>query len=91
MVEAHRHCDHNFDDYVPPGALSDYDFPKFDGSNPRSWVQRAETYFDVYGIDLSKWVKIATMHFVGFADLWIHTMKTQIASVLGCFYHLCVL
>jgi hypothetical protein len=80
-IDAPRHHDLRGYEYIPANALPDYDFPKFDGSNPKSWVQHAETYFDVYAIYLSKWVKIATMHFIGSADLWLHIVKSQISSM----------
>lgn len=49
----HHSCNH-----LPPGALSDFPFPSFDGSNPRLWVTKAESYFDIYSVDSYKWVKL---------------------------------
>jgi hypothetical protein len=65
---------------LPSGALSNQEFPKFDGSNPRLWAKGAETYFDVFAIEPRMWVKIASMNLSGSTALWFHTLKNPIES-----------
>jgi hypothetical protein len=61
--------------HLPSSALPNYPFPSFDRSNPRIWISKVESYFDVYSINCYKWVKIAVMHFTGSASLWLHTLR----------------
>lgn len=48
MIDASPHRDLRVPN-IPHSALPSLNFSQFDGSNPRLWVQRAETYFYVYG------------------------------------------
>jgi hypothetical protein len=73
--------------YPPPtNPFPDLEFHKFEGSNPKLWVKRCETYFDVYQIDPGKWVKLATMRLTGSAALWCQTMQTTISSLSWDFF-----
>jgi hypothetical protein len=47
------------------GSLPKMNFPSFDGENPKLWQSRCEAYFHMYGVELSMWVLVATMQFVG--------------------------
>lgn len=56
------------------GTISNYihsplprvDFPKFDGSNPRSWIIKCNSYFKLMSsIPDSQRVHLASMHFEG--------------------------
>jgi hypothetical protein len=47
------------------GSLPKMNFPLFDGENPKLWQSRCESYFHMYGVELSMWVQVATMQFVG--------------------------
>jgi hypothetical protein len=38
------------------GKLPKLDFPAFDGENPKLWISRCETYFDMYQVDPEVWV-----------------------------------
>lgn len=71
------HCDPR----VPCSAMPNFTFPSFDGTNPRHWVKSAETYFEVYAVDPSMWVKVASMHFVNSAALWLHTLPSDAANL----------
>jgi hypothetical protein len=48
-------------------ALPQLNFPQFNGHHPKMWKAKHKPYFDVFAIDSTLWVKIATMHFVGSA------------------------
>lgn len=46
------------------------EFPKFDGSDPKGWIIRAEQYFEFINIEEQKKVKLAGLHFEGKASIW---------------------
>lgn len=46
----------------PMGSLPKLHFPRFDGDSPKHWISRSEDYFEMYGVDQSLWIKIASMH-----------------------------
>jgi hypothetical protein len=48
---------------LPTGKLPKMDFPKFEGENPKLWQSRCGSYFDMYDVDYSIWVEVASMHF----------------------------
>jgi hypothetical protein len=50
---------------VPMGKLHKMNFPKFESDNPKLWQSRCENYLEMYTVDSSVWVKVATMHFEG--------------------------
>jgi hypothetical protein len=62
-------------------ALSNFEFPRFDGSNPRMWITNGETFFGVYDTDPNKWVRLVLMHLTGSAALWFQTMQTTINAM----------
>jgi hypothetical protein len=51
------------------------DFPKFDGSDARIWVDGCESYFSLYDIPANFKVVSATLHMVGDAAHWLHAYK----------------
>jgi hypothetical protein len=50
---------------LPLGKLPKMNFPKFEGENPKLWKSCCESYFEMYEVDTSIWVKVASMHFEG--------------------------
>lgn len=60
--------------YTKPPKL---DFPKFFGENPRLWLDRCRTYFDMYRVPVSQWVATATLFMDGHAALWLQAYKRQ--------------
>jgi hypothetical protein len=62
-------------------ALSNFEFLRFDGYNPRMWITNCETHFGVYDTDPNMWVRLATMHLTGSATLWFQTMQTTINAI----------
>lgn len=60
--------------FVKPPKL---DFPKFFGENPRLWLDRCQTYFEMYHVPGSQWVATATMYVEGHAALWLQAYKRQ--------------
>ncbi|CAD6220663.1 unnamed protein product [Miscanthus lutarioriparius] len=59
----------NWNSAIPP-----FEFPKFDGSDPKLWIWNSETFFDLYSVPEHRWVKLATMNFIGSASLWVQTI-----------------
>lgn len=51
-------------------------FPKFDGSNPKIWEEKAEKYFHMFHVPDEYKVDYATLHFIGTAALWLQTYET---------------
>jgi hypothetical protein len=56
---------------VQIGKLPKINFSRFEGDNPVLWQSRCVSYFDIYGVDSSVWVKVASMHFNGPATRWL--------------------
>jgi hypothetical protein len=52
-------------------------FHMFDGDNPRLWIKRCETYFDMYSVEPEAWVKIATMHLTPSVACWFQSLERQ--------------
>jgi hypothetical protein len=52
-------------------------FPKFDGSNPKIWEEKAEKYFHMFHVPDEYKVDYATLHFIGTAALWLQTYEAQ--------------
>ena len=46
------------------------EFPEFNGENPRSWIRKANKYFQVHMIEEVHKIMHASYYLVGAADLW---------------------
>jgi hypothetical protein len=57
------------------------EFHKFDGTNPKLWIKRCETYFDVYHTEPALWVRLASMHLTSSIALWFQTLHDPIHSM----------
>ncbi|CAO2144897.1 unnamed protein product [Urochloa humidicola] len=55
-------------------AVPQLSFPVFDGSSPKVWKKKCETYFDIYDVPANIWVKIAIMNFQGSADFLLQSL-----------------
>lgn len=55
--------------------LPKMDFPRFDGSDVRIWLDMCETYFDMYQITQNFKVSAAVLHMSGNAAQWYHSYK----------------
>jgi hypothetical protein len=56
-------------------------FPVFDGSNPKLWKHRCETYFEFYFVPMERWIRLATVHFEGSALLWLQSVESRIREM----------
>ncbi|WVZ95116.1 hypothetical protein U9M48_040918 [Paspalum notatum var. saurae] len=62
------------------GRLPKLQFPMFDGSQPRLWVKRSEDYFELYGVEPSLWIKVATLHFSSAAARWLPSVERRLSA-----------
>jgi hypothetical protein len=62
-------------------AMPNMNFPKFDGTNPKLWKHRCETYFEYYAIPIERWVRLAVMNFEGSATYWVQSMESRIREM----------
>jgi hypothetical protein len=60
------------------GRLPKLHFPTFSGDDPQLWRSRYEIYFDMYGVESSQWIKVATMHFEGVVACRLQSMERQL-------------
>lgn len=56
--------------HYPPhfNPMPKLEFSKFDGTDPKSWLMRAEQYFDFIPMDDVRKVKLSGLHFEGRAN-----------------------
>lgn len=59
-------------------ALPQVNFPVFDGSSPKMWKKRCETFFEFYDVPREMWVKLAAMQFDGPASFWLQSIESTI-------------
>jgi len=62
------------------GRLPKLNFPQFDGEHAQFWTTCATNYFDMYEVEPSMWVKVATMHFTGAAKRWLQSVEHLLAT-----------
>jgi hypothetical protein len=64
------------------GRLPKFNFPMFDGENPKLWIRCSHDYFDMYEVESHLWIRIASMHFVGAAARWFSSLdeRSQLSS-----------
>uniref|UniRef100_A0A0A9D9N9 Uncharacterized protein n=1 Tax=Arundo donax TaxID=35708 RepID=A0A0A9D9N9_ARUDO len=55
-------------------------FPQFDGSSPKIWIRRSETFFGLYNIPKELWVKLSTMNFIGSTSFWLQSVESQVVG-----------
>ena len=63
------------------GRLPKLDFPKFDGDHAQFWITCAVNYFEMYAVEPSMWIRVATMHFTGAAKRWLQSIEHLLASL----------
>lgn len=56
-------------------------FPVFDGSNPQLWLTRAKSYFEMYSVHQSMWLRVSTHHFTEAAARWLQSVESQLAHI----------
>lgn len=67
--------------YSVNAASYRFDFPRFDGTYPRSWLLKALNYFKIMNIQDEDRVVIASMHFDGPAMEWFYQISMESREV----------
>jgi hypothetical protein len=52
-----------------------FDFPKFDGDNPRLWRDHCVLFFEVYGVHPAMRTRFAALNFQGLVATWLQTIE----------------
>lgn len=68
-------------DTVPHHTLPKMQFPTFDGTNPKVWLDNCRNYFSIYSVPESVWVTAATMHLQDNAAKWYQAYKQTHTNV----------
>lgn len=63
------------------GRMPKLDLPYFDGNNPKHWITLCEDYFNLYGVESYRWIRIARMHLQGAAKRWYPSVESQVKKV----------
>lgn len=63
------------------GNLPKLPFPAFDGENPKLWQSRCESYFRMYDVEYTVWVRVASMQLVGAAARWWQSVESHAAHL----------
>ncbi|XP_074346537.1 uncharacterized protein LOC141685327 [Apium graveolens] len=60
-----------------------FDFPKFNGKDPRGWITKCEKYFQLMpSVDLRSRVLCAALHMEDDADIWYRTVEEEKHNLL---------
>lgn len=63
---------------MTPYKLPKVEFPKFDGTNARGWVVKANKFFILNpGMDTSTKIVFASLYLEGPADHWFQTIQVE--------------
>jgi len=62
------------------GKLPKLNFPSFSGENPKLWLSRCETYFDMYHVESSAWIPVAAMFLTDSAARWFQSVELSLKS-----------
>lgn len=79
-----QHRDTNHCQFRMPKTI----FPKFDGTHPKIWKEKAEIFFHIVHVLVEYMVDYATLHFTGQAALWLQTYEAQ--HTIDSWVQLCV-
>jgi hypothetical protein len=52
------------------GRLPKLNFLEFSSDNPKLWISRCESYFDMYEVEEHRWIQIASVAFTDAAARW---------------------
>lgn len=61
-------------------TLPKLSFPKFDGSQPKIWLDKCTDYFRIYDVQPTMWVTTAALHMEGNAAKWWQVFKLNVSS-----------
>jgi hypothetical protein len=52
-------------------------FSTLDGTNPRLWRDKCESYFEIFGVSGALKPRFATLNFTGVAEAWLRTVELR--------------
>lgn len=64
-----------------PMGVPKLDFPNFNGSHPREWLRKCESFFQLYQIPAEQQMDLAKLHLEGQADLWYQSFKKDKGTI----------
>jgi hypothetical protein len=66
--------------HASQGKLTKVQFLVFNREDPQLWRSRCENYFEMYGVESSLWIKVASMHLEGAAAHWFQSTKWRLCQ-----------
>jgi hypothetical protein len=63
------------------GRLPKLNFPVFSGENLQLWRFRCENYFEMYAVESSLWIRVASMHLKGVAARWFQSLEKRVRAL----------
>lgn len=57
------------------GHLPKLNFLEFSGDNPKLWITRCESYFEMYEVEEFRWIQIASMYLSDAAARWFQSVQ----------------
>jgi hypothetical protein len=52
-------------------------FPTFDGTSPRLWKDKYESYFEIFNVNDALKPRFAALNFSGVAESWLQTAESR--------------
>jgi len=62
------------------GKIPKLSFPLFDGDNPKLWLYRCESYFEMCALDPAVWIPCASMHMNAAAARWFQSAESKLRT-----------
>jgi hypothetical protein len=56
-------------------------FPQLEGDNPKLWLSRARSHFEMYSVHPTIWVCVATRHFTHAVAHWLQSVKSEVQNI----------
>lgn len=63
------------------GKLPKLTFPVFDGDNPRLWISRCESYFDMYQVEPAVWIRFISMQLSLAVACWFQAIRRRFVDL----------
>ena len=57
------------------------DFPIFDGEDPKLWLSCCDDYFDMYMVEPSRWIRVASMRMTGASSRWLQSLDLKVKKM----------
>jgi hypothetical protein len=74
----HQQNHHGEGDCMGYGCHPKLQFPISSSEDPQLWRSRCENYFDMYQLESSLWVRVASMHMEGPATRWLQSVERKL-------------